>query len=159
MHRSKSRLAWAAWELETVKHSGATLSELVHMLADRTPDAIKRKRNMLLPQVSRPGAVVTGKEVGPPAWTEQDLGMLRLDMSAKDLVVLMSKPRSVWSINHKRRELSIDRPAIGRRALSPSDYPDIDWSLSDNRIHKSTGLCRQTVAKLRRLALGDAPDG
>lgn len=143
--RSDARLVWSAEELETLYTSvDLPLEELFCLIPGRSETAIKMKLRR-----GRLGA----------EWSAADLELLELDLPARSLSELLSKPRSVWAINRKRRDLNVERPAIGRRTLSPTAFPGVDWAASTNSLSKQLGLAWRTVRKLKQSALGEVAEG
>lgn len=143
--------------------SDMPLSELAAALPHRTIGALRSARSLYFPvrrnKRRKISAAKPKKESVAVPWSAEEVELLKTDKTAKAILPLLHESRTAWSVSHTRHKLGLAVPRIGRPTLSPTSFPGIDWALSDNRIHKATGLSRQTVAKLRRLALGGVVDG
>ncbi len=138
--------------------SDMLLSELVTALPHRTLVALRSARSIYFPKrrnKRRNIPIVLPKK--PPvgiAWHPREIELLKTDKHAKELLPLLHKSRTVWSVSHKRRQLGLPTPRAGRPTLSPAQYPGTDWSRPTNVLKRELGVAWMTAAKLKRMALG-----
>lgn len=153
---------WTDEEKELLS-SDMLLSELVTALPHRTQIALRTARSLYFPsRRNKRRKIPTVKPKKVPVavpWSSEEVALLKTDKSAKAILPLLHKSRTVWSVSHKRHALGLAVPRVGRPTLSPADFPGIDWTQPVNALRRSIGVAWVTADKLQRMALGGADDG
>ena len=138
--------------------SDMLLSELVAALPHRTLVALRSARSSFFPQRrNKRRNVPTVRPKAQPvglSWNAAEVALLKTNKPASEILPLLHKSRTVWSVSHRRHRMGLPVPRAGRPALSPADYPGTDWSQPTNALKRQLGVAWITAAKLKRLALG-----